>query len=105
MRCQWNPAAREAADLIVTMLKPEAFANALAAATALFYIFLFILKGLAPAFFKLFLNSQLFGADITSQIPKLSLLNLIGALIAVAVAAWIFGYFVAIFYNHFTRRD
>jgi len=104
MTYQRSPAPRGAADLIVIMLKPEAFANAFAAATALFYIFLFILKGLAPAFFKLFLNSQLFGADITSQIPKLTILNFIGTLLAVGISAWILGYIVALIYNNQIKK-
>lgn len=74
-------------------------ANSFAVTTAAFYIFLFLLKTLAPPFFKLILNSQFLGADIASQMPKLNLANFIGALIAVSIVSWAFGYFVAIFYN------
>lgn len=69
------------------MLKSVPFANSFAAATAVFYIVLFILQTLAPPFFKLIFNSQFLGADITSQIPKLNLANFIGALISVSVVA------------------
>ena len=82
------------------MLKTESFANAFALATAILYIILFVLKIIAPPFFKLFLNSQVFGADIASQIPKLNFLNFLGTLIAVSITAWIFGYMLAFIYNN-----
>ena len=87
------------------MLKTESFANAFALATAIFYIILFILKIIATPFFRLFLNSQLFGADIASQIPKLNFFNSLGALIAVSISAWIFGYLTALFYNNQLKKQ
>lgn len=87
------------------MLRPDAFAAAFAGATGAFYIILFALKLVSPPFFKLFLNSQLFGADIASQIPTLSVLNFVGALIAVTVTGWIFGYLLALIYNHQTKKQ
>ena len=87
------------------MLKPQPFANSFAAVTAGFYVALFILKSLAPPFFKLLLNSQFFGADIASQIPRLSATQFIGILIAVSVFAWIYGYFVAVAYNYFSKKS
>jgi len=82
------------------MLKVESLANAFAISTAILYIALFVLKIIAPPFFKLFLNSQVFGADIASQIPKLNFLNFLGTLIAVSITAWIFGYMLAFIYNN-----
>lgn len=87
------------------MLKPVPLANSFATATALFYIVLFLLETLAPPFFKLIFNSQFLGADITSQIPRLNLANFIGALIAVSLVAWAFGYLVAVFYNKFAKNQ
>lgn len=81
------------------MLKPEAFANSFALATAILYFFLFILNKLSPPFFKLFFNSQFLGADISSQVDKLHLINFLGALIAVSLLSWVFGYLVAKIYN------
>ncbi len=87
------------------MLKPVPFANSFAAATAVFYIVLFLSQNLAPPFFKLIFNSQFLGADITSQIPKLNLANFIGTLIVVSVIAWAFGYLVAVFYNKSAKNQ
>lgn len=86
------------------MLKPEALANGFAGATTAIYIVLFLLNRLAPPFFKLFFNSQYLGADVSSQIAKISLINFLGSLIAVALACWIFGYLVAVIYNKFSNH-
>ena len=83
------------------MLKPQALAGSFAAATVALYLFLFLLRILAPPFFKLILNSQFFGTDLASQVPPFNLANLLGMLIAVGVTAWIFGYLAATFYNKF----
>ena len=85
------------------MLKPQPLANSLALITGLAYLFLYLLKTFAPVFFKLILNSQFFGADIASQVPKLSFANLLGILIATVVVAWIVGYAIAFFYNQFNK--
>jgi len=86
------------------MLKPQQFANAFALATAILYLGLFLLKIVAKPFFNLILNSQFFGADIASQIPKIQLGTLLGALIAASVTAWIFGYLLAVSYNYFDKK-
>ncbi len=86
------------------MLKPEAFANALAGASVIFYIFLFLLKIIAPPFFKLFLNSQFLGADITSLVPKISFVNFIGTLIAIIITSWVLGYLIAVIYNNQLKK-
>jgi len=87
------------------MLKPHPLANAFAATTAIFYIVLYLLKLLAPPFFQLLLNSQFLGAPIASQVPNLNLANFLGAMIAVVVVAWVFGYLIATIYNRFAQRD
>ena len=81
------------------MLKPQALANSFTITTALLYILLYLLRVIAPPFFNLLLNSQFFGADIASQVPKFSLVNFVGILIAVCIIAWVFGYILAASYN------
>ena len=87
------------------MLKPQALANSLAGATALLYLFLYVLKLLAPPFFELILNSQYLGADVASQLPQISFPGFLGALIAIAVTSWTFGYIVAVIYNKYEKRE
>jgi hypothetical protein len=86
------------------MLRREAFANAFSAAAVIFYIFLFLLKIIAPPFFRLFLNSQFLGADISSQIPKFNIINFMGTLIAILITTWIIGYLVASIYNNQLKK-
>lgn len=86
------------------MLKPQALANSFTLTTAILYILLYLLKVIAPPFFNLLLNSQFFGADIASQVPKFNPLNFIGILIAVCIIAWIFGYLVATIYNRLIEK-
>ena len=83
------------------MLKPQALANALAGSIIIFYIILFVLKIIAPPFFRLILNSQFFGADIAAQIPSFNLANFLGFLITLGVVSWTFGYLAATIYNKF----
>lgn len=85
------------------MLHPQAFANAFAAASIVFYLVLVILRLAAPPFFKLVLNSQFLGADIASQVPRFNAANLLGFLIAIAVIAWVFAYLVAVIYNKYSK--
>ena len=87
------------------MLKPYALANAFAITAAIFHLVLFILKLFAPPFFQLLLNSQFLGAPIASQVPNLNLANFLGAIIAIIIVSWIFGYLIATIYNRFAQRD
>lgn len=87
------------------MLKPQPLANSLAVTSALLYLILFLLKIFSPPFFKLILNSQFYGADIASQIPRFGIANFLGLLIAVSVVSWILGYLVAVIYNHFAQKS
>jgi len=86
------------------MLKAQALANSFALVTAFIYIILYLLKIIAPPFFKLLLNSQFFGVDIASQVPKFSFVNFLGILIAVCVSTWVFGYLIATIYNRFIEK-
>lgn len=85
------------------MLKPIQFANSFAAAAAIVYTALYLLKLLAEPLFRLILNSQLFGADVAAQVPSLSVFNFLGILIAVALVNWLFGYLIACLYNKFNK--
>lgn len=85
------------------MIRPHAFANAWAAASIIFYLALVLLKQIAPPIFELILNSQFLGADIASQVPRVNIANLLGYLIAIAVATWIFGYLIAVIYNKYSK--
>lgn len=85
------------------MLKPQAFANAIAATAVIFYILLFILQLAAPPLFQLIFNSQFLGADVASLLPKMNLANFAGLLIAIGVVSWIFGYLIAVIYNRFAK--
>ena len=86
------------------MLKPQALANSFVLTTATLYIFLYLLKLVAPPFFRLLINSQFLGADIASQVPKFSLVNFVGILIAACVVAWAFGYLLASIYNRLAEK-
>lgn len=83
------------------MLNPQALAHAFAAAAALLYVFIYLLKLFVPPLFKLVLNSQFLGADIASLVPDFSFVNFIGILIAICTLSWVFGYLLAQFYNRF----
>ena len=50
------------------MLKPIAFANAIAVTTAALTVLLWALRFLLPPFFTFFFNAQFFGADVASLI-------------------------------------
>jgi len=85
------------------MLSPWALANAFAATTVVLYGIIYLLRFVAPPFFKLIVDSSFFGADIASQIPKLTLANLLGVLIIAATLSWAFGYLTASIYNRYAK--
>jgi hypothetical protein len=82
------------------MLKPLAFANAIAATTLVLALFLFCLRMLSPALFVFFFNAQFFGADVQSLLPTTpSIWRLGGELLALLAGAWGIGYLWAVLYN------
>lgn len=85
------------------MLKPSALATAFAGSTATLYVLLYLLKIFANPFFGLILNSQYLGADIASQTSDISFTSFLGALIAVSVVTWLFGYLSAVIYNKYSK--
>ena len=86
------------------MLKPLAFANAVAVTTAALTIFLWALRFILPPFFTFFFNAQFFGADVASLLPKdVSLLLMLAEFVALLAGAWGIGFVWAFLYNKFAR--
>jgi hypothetical protein len=86
------------------MLKPIAFANAIAVTTAALAGFLWALRFLLPSFFTFFFNAQFFGADVASLLPKeSSSLLMLAEFVALLAGAWGIGFMWAMLYNHFAK--
>jgi hypothetical protein len=86
------------------MLKPIAFANAIAATTAALTVFLWALRFLLPSFFTFFFNAQFFGADVASLLPKDTNLPLMLAEFSALLAgAWGIGFVWATLYNRWAK--
>jgi hypothetical protein len=82
------------------MLKPIAFANAIAVTTAALTMFLWALRVLLPSFFTFFFNAQFFGADVASLLPKdANPLLMLAEFVALLAGAWGIGYLWATLYN------
>lgn len=85
------------------MLKPTAFANAVAILSGLFYVVFSILKLGAPAAFAYLFNTQFFGADVARLVPEMTFGTFLATLVVFLVLGWIFGYVFAWLYNRFAR--
>lgn len=86
------------------MLKPIAFANAIAVTTAALTVFLWVLRVLLPSFFTFFFNAQFFGADVASLLPKdVNLLLMLAEFVALLAGAWGIGFMWATLYNRLTK--
>ncbi len=86
------------------MLKPLAFANAVAVTTAALTVFLWALRFLLPTFFTFFFNAQFFGADVASLLPKdTNLLLMLAEFLALLAGAWGIGFLWATLYNRWAR--
>ncbi|MEW6542737.1 MAG: DUF5676 family membrane protein [Nitrospirota bacterium] len=86
------------------MIRPVPFANALTITATGLFVFLIVLRDLAPSFFVYFFNAQFFGADVASLLPaRPGPLRLIADLLIMLVGAWLFGYCWAWFYNRLTK--
>jgi len=82
------------------MLRPLAFANAIAVTTAALTVFLWALRFLLPSFFTFFFNAQFFGADVASLLPKdVSPLLMLTEFTALLAGAWGIGFLWASLYN------
>jgi len=86
------------------MLKPIAFANAIAVTTAALTVFLWALRILLPSFFTFFFNAQFFGADVASLLPKdVNPLLMLAEFVALLAGAWGIGFMWATLYNRLTK--
>ena len=86
------------------MLKPIAFANAIAATTAALTVFLWALRFFLPSFFMFFFNAQFFGADVASLLPKdTNVLLMLAEFVALLTGAWGIGFMWATLYNRFIK--
>jgi len=84
------------------MLRPIAFANAIAVTTAALTVLLWALRFLLPSFFTFFFNAQFFGADVASLLPKdINPLLLVTEFVALLAGAWGIGFVWATLYNRF----
>jgi len=82
------------------MIKPLAFANAIAVTTAALTVFLLVLRLAAPPLFAFVFNAQFFGADVASLLPaRPQFVKLLGEFVALLVGAWGIGYLWATLYN------
>ena len=86
------------------MIKPLAFANAIAVTTAALTLFLLVLRLAAPPLFAFVFNAQFFGADVASLLPTdPQLVKLLGEFVALLGGAWGIGYLWAMLYNRWAR--
>lgn len=86
------------------MLRPLAFANAIAVTTAALTVFLWALRLLLPSFFTFFFNAQFFGANVASLLPKdVSPLLMLAEFVALLAGAWGIGFLWAVLYNKFSK--
>ena len=86
------------------MLKPIAFANAIAVTTAVLTVFLWALRFLLPSFFTFFFNAQFFGADVASLLPQdTNLLLMLTEFAALLAGAWGIGFVWATLYNRWAE--
>ena len=86
------------------MLRPLAFANAIAATTFLLALFLMGLRVLTPALFAFFFDAQFFGANVHSLLPAdPPLIRVALETTALVGGAWGIGYVWAILYNRWAK--
>lgn len=89
---------------MINLLKPNAFGNALALTTVLFYFVLWLLSSMAPALFTLVYNSQFLGSDASSLLPPTQDIGAaIVSLVVTGIGAWVMGYVIAYLYNRFAK--
>jgi len=86
------------------MLKPVAFANAIAVTTAVLTVCFWTLRVAVPSFFAFVFNAQFFGADVAALLPKeADPLRMLAEATALVAGAWGIGFLWAVLYNRFTR--
>ena len=85
------------------MLQPVPFANAMAAAAAIFVIFMLLLRLVAPSLFTFVFNSQMLGANIASLLPHDVVKPFLIGGVGTVIITWLFGLVWAILYNLWNR--
>lgn len=85
------------------MLQPVPFANAIAAATAIFVVFLLLLRLVAPPLFTFVFNSQMLGANIASLLPREVVRPFLIGGVGAVIITWLFGLVWAVLYNVLSR--
>lgn len=88
------------------MLNRLAFASSLAVLTAALYVLFGVLALVSPRAFQLLFNSQFFGADVASLLPKArpSVVSLVTFVIVVGMS-WVMGYVWAWLYNRIAKAS
>ena len=80
------------------------FANALTAATAVFYLALLALRAVGRDLFTFVFHSQFLGANVASlSPPQPGIGSSVGTLLVVVVVTWVFGAVWAVLYNRWAR--
>jgi hypothetical protein len=88
------------------MLNRLAFASSLAVLTAALYVLFGVLALVSPRAFQLLFNSQFFGADVASLLPKArpSVVSLVTFVVVVGMS-WVMGYVWAWLYNRIAKTS
>ena len=88
------------------MLNKLAFASSLAVLTGALYVLFGVLALVSPRAFQLLFNSQFFGADVASLLPKArpSVVSLVTFVIVVGMS-WVMGYVWAWLYNRIAKAS
>ena len=88
------------------MLNRLAFASSLAVLTAALYVLFGVLALVSPRAFQLLFNSQFFGADVASLLPKArpSAVSLVTFVVVVGMS-WVMGYVWAWLYNRIAKTS
>jgi len=82
------------------MLKPSAFATALAILTGAVYLLLHLIRLFAPVSFRYLYNAHFLGADVASlMLSPVNIGNFIISFVIAVITAWLFGYTWAWLYN------
>ena len=88
------------------MLNRLAFAHSLAVLTGALYVLFAVLALVSPRAFQLLFNSQFFGADVASLLPRVrpSVFSLVTFVIVVGMS-WVMGYVWAWLYNRIAKTS
>ncbi|MGH7266657.1 MAG: DUF5676 family membrane protein [Candidatus Rokuibacteriota bacterium] len=85
------------------MLRPVAFATALALVAAIMHLLFALTALLSPSLFRLLFNAQFFGADVASLLPRVIPYDgFVVTFVVLVISAWVIGYAWAWLYNRLT---